>query len=215
MTSFLYKNLRCVWLSIVVISATITAAEQQADVYAATAEQRALKISNSLALTDPAHSARVGALIARQYIDLNALQAARERDIKSINSNLDKAPVGSALVDHNAAFEAKVASLHRAYLARLAMELTPEQIDLVKDGHTYGVLPLTYRVYQKMLPQLTPGQKDKILGFLTEARELAMDAGSAKEKHAWFGKYKGKINNYLSAEGFNMKEAEKNLLTPR
>jgi hypothetical protein len=42
-----------------------------------------------------------------------------------------------------------------------------------------------------------------------------MDAGTSKEKHAWFGKYKGKINNYLSAEGYNMKLAEKNLLVPR
>ena len=30
-----------------------------------------------------------------------------------------------------------------------------------------------------------------------------------------FSKYKGKINNYLSAEGYNMKLAEKNLLVPR
>ena len=87
--------------------------------------------------------------------------------------------------------------------------------NLVKDGHTYGVLPLTFRVYQQMLPQLTSEQKTKILALLKEAREQAMDAGTSKEKHAWFGKYKGKINTYLSAEGYNMKLAEKNLLVPR
>ena len=42
-----------------------------------------------------------------------------------------------------------------------------------------------------------------------------MDAGSSDEKHAWFGKYKGKINNYLAAAGYNMKQAEKNLATKR
>jgi hypothetical protein len=66
-----------------------------------------------------------------------------------------------------------------------------------------------------MLPQLTSEQKAKILALLTEAREQAMDAGTAKEKHDCFGKYKGKINNYLSDEGYNMKQAEKNLVTPR
>ncbi|MNR53744.1 hypothetical protein D3C85_1738080 [compost metagenome] len=36
-----------------------------------------------------------------------------------------------------------------------------------------------------------------------------MDGGSSKEKHAWFGKYKGRINNYLSKEGYDLtKERE-------
>jgi len=35
-----------------------------------------------------------------------------------------------------------------------------------------------------------------------------MDAGSSEKKHQWFGKYKGRINNYLAAAGINMKQAE-------
>lgn len=38
-----------------------------------------------------------------------------------------------------------------------------------------------------------------------------MDAGSSDEKHTMFGKYKGRINNYLSAEGFDVKQAERDL----
>jgi len=72
---------------------------------------------------------------------------------------------------------------------------------------TFGVLPITYKGYQEMLPDLTAEQKAQILTYLTEAREKAMDAGSAEEKHKWFGKYKGKINNYLSAQGYDMKKA--------
>jgi hypothetical protein len=102
-------------------------------------------------------------------------------------------------------------ALHRDYLARLAEELTPAQIDQVKDGMTYGVVPLTFRTYERMLPDLTAAQKEQILAWLIEAREHAMDAGTSKEKHAWFGKYKGKINNFLSAAGIDMKQAEKNL----
>ena len=33
-----------------------------------------------------------------------------------------------------------------------------------------------------------------------------MDAESSNKKHEWFGKYKGRINNYLSAAGYNMKK---------
>jgi hypothetical protein len=58
-----------------------------------------------------------------------------------------------------------------------------------------------------MLPGLTEQQKAQILVWLTEAREHAMDAESSEKKHAWFGKYKGRINNYLSAAGYDMKKA--------
>jgi hypothetical protein len=72
---------------------------------------------------------------------------------------------------------------------------------------TYSVLEVTYRAYLDELPTLTEKQKARILADLTEAREHAMDAESSEKKHAWFGKYKGRINNYLSAEGFDMKKA--------
>ena len=71
---------------------------------------------------------------------------------------------------------------------------------------TYNVFPNTYRAYQEMIPTLTKAQKKQIYAYLYEAREHAMDAESSDKKHAWFGKYKGKINNYISKEGIDMKE---------
>jgi thiol-disulfide isomerase/thioredoxin len=57
-----------------------------------------------------------------------------------------------------------------------------------------------------MLQNLTQQQKDQMYAWLVEARELAMDEGSSDAKHAVFGKYKGRINNYLSAAGYDMKK---------
>jgi len=57
-----------------------------------------------------------------------------------------------------------------------------------------------------MIPGLTELQKKQIKVWLVEAREHAMDAGTSEEKHQWFGKYKGRINNYLSAAGYDMKK---------
>ena len=74
---------------------------------------------------------------------------------------------------------------------------------------TYGVLPLTMGAYNDMLPDLTAAQRAQMLAWLTEAREHAMDGGTSEQKHAWFGKYKGKINNYLSAAGIDMNQAGK------
>jgi hypothetical protein len=183
--------------------------------YTRTAEQRADKIVASLGLASPTTAARVRDVIARQYADLHALHAVRDARIAEAKSLPDRSAATAAVTAAKASVDPQLTALHTAYLARLAEDLTPAQIERVKDGMTYGVLPLTFRVYQQMLPQLTSEQKTKILALLKEAREQAMDAGTSKEKHAWFGKYKGKINNYLSAEGYNMKLAEKNLLVPR
>lgn len=108
----------------------------------------------------------------------------------------------------------KLDQLHGEFLSRLSAELSPGQVDQIKDGLTYGVLPLTYGVYLKMYPDLTDEQKAQIKAWLTEARELAMDGSTSDEKHAVFGKYKGKINNYLSKAGYDAKKAEQNLRKP-
>jgi hypothetical protein len=102
--------------------------------------------------------------------------------------------------------EKKTDQNHSQFVADLKSELAPEQVDRVKDGLTYGVLPITYKAYQDMIPNLTPEQKVRILEWLTEARENAMDGGTSEEKHAWFGKYKGRINNYLSSQGYDLKK---------
>jgi hypothetical protein len=57
-----------------------------------------------------------------------------------------------------------------------------------------------------MILTLTEEQKKQIYTYLVEAREHAIDAESSDKKHAMFGKYKGKINNYLSAAGYDMKK---------
>jgi hypothetical protein len=51
----------------------------------------------------------------------------------------------------------------------------------------------------------------QIMTELIAAREIAMDAGTAEEKHQVFGKFKGRINNYLTAQGYDLKEASKRL----
>lgn len=173
--------------------------------------QRAEKIAAQLGLTDAAKAGRVRDLIARQYYDLSVIHSVRDAALHAAKQLTDKAAAESATKTARATAEAAQDKLHPEYLARLAAELTPAQVDRVKDGMTYGVLPLTFRVYQEMLPQLTAGQKAQILAWLTEAREHAMDASTSEEKHAWFGKYKGRINNYLSKAGIDMKQAEKEL----
>lgn len=168
---------------------------------------RAAKIAAALNLPDAVKLARVRDLIAAQYRDLSVIHDVRDTALAAAKAG----PAGQKAAAEATAKAAQDA-LHPQYLARLAVELTPAQVEQVKDGMTYGVLPLTFRVYQEMLPDLTADQKAQILAWLTEARELAMDGSTSQEKHAWFGKYKGRINNYLAKAGYDMKQAEKDML---
>jgi hypothetical protein len=60
-----------------------------------------------------------------------------------------------------------------------------------------------------MIPSLKKEEKAQILAWLKEAREFAIDAENSNKKHEAFGKYKGRINNYLSKRGYDLvKERE-------
>jgi hypothetical protein len=142
----------------------------------------------------------------QQYRDLNVIHTRRDKEIEAaVKIASDKAAAEAQTKSIREQADAHVKQLHQSYLAKLSAELTPEQVDRVKDGMTYGVLPATYRAYLAQVPELTEAQKQRIMAYLVEARELAMDGGTSEEKHLWFRKYKGKINNYLSAEGYKLK----------
>ena len=104
---------------------------------------------------------------------------------------------------------ASLKELHGKFVAGLAAELTPAQVERVKDRMTYDTVRVTYDGYVEMLPQLTTAQKACVLELLKKPREEAMDGGSSEEKTAIFGRYKGRINNYLAAEGYDLKQAGK------
>lgn len=189
--------------------AAATSEEEAA--YTKTITERADKIVAPLGIDDAAKATRVRDLIVNQYRGLNAIHAALHAKIAEV-----KGPSDPAVAEAWTGLAKKEASLatfplHRQFVARLEAELTPEQVNQVKDGMTYGVVPITFKRYGELLPNLTVEQQNEILANLLEAREYAMDAGSSEEKHAWFGKYKGRINNFLSKAGIDMKQAEKDL----
>lgn len=160
--------------------------------------ERAGKIATSLDLGEKGKQARVSAIIAVYYADLDELQSAGKSG-ESASKDADD----------------RLAKLKQAFFEKLAGELSPGEIEKVKNGLTYNVLPITYGVYQEMLPDLTDAQKQQILAWLTEARDLAVTAGSSDKKHECFRKYKGRINNYLSKQGIDMKKAEHDLAERR
>ncbi|WP_240675988.1 DUF3826 domain-containing protein [Botryobacter ruber] len=183
--------------------------QEQEAAYIRVTNERADKIVANLGVKNKAKALRVRNLIAQQYRDLSYLHEFRDARVKAAKegAGVNKKAAEERKTEIEAFTNQELEKLHKKYVANLQAELTPKQVDGVKDGMTYGVVPITYKGYQDMLPNLTEEQKKQIWDWLVEAREHAMDAGSSHEKHGWFGKYKGRINNYLSAAGYDLKKA--------
>lgn len=142
--------------------------------------------------------------------ELNDIYEIRDAKVKTVKeSGLTGDAKDEAL---KAAENEKDAALYRshfAFPASLSLFLNEEQIEAVKDGMTYGVVKVTYEATLDMIPSLKEEEKAQIYAWLVEAREFAMDAENSNKKHAAFGKYKGRINNYLAKRGYNLtKERE-------
>lgn len=174
--------------------------------YIKVTNERASKIVAKLDLANPAKEKAVTDIIAQQFRDLSEIQDGRDAEIKKIkeDTGLAKEKQNEKIDKLKSKADTAIEKLHKSYLKKLGTQLSEDKIIGVKDGMTYGVVEITYAGYQDMLPALTKEQKEYIYTNLVEAREHAMDGGSSKEKHAWFGKYKGRINNYLSKQGYDL-----------
>jgi Spy/CpxP family protein refolding chaperone len=183
--------------------------ESKEAAYTRTITERAAKIVATLGLPDEAKGTQVRDVIVKQYRALNEVHEARKTQLADLKAQPKDEKTEAATKQVEARTTAALDKLHGKYLKQLGRYLTPAQVDQVKDGMTYRVLPITMTAYEDMLPNLTAEQKTQMLAWLTEAREHAMDASTSDEKHKWFGKYKGRINNYLSAAGIDMNQAGK------
>jgi len=168
---------------------------------------RADKIVDGMTFSSPELKLQIRDFIVEHYRFINAADESRDKDVAKIreelagNKELRDLKIDFRKYQHMEQIETN----QYAFIARLKARLGEEQIDQVKDGLTMGVLPLTYQAHLDMIPTLTDEEKLQIKTWLIEAREHAISAGSSKEKHAWFGKYKGRINNYLSTRGYDLK----------
>lgn len=199
--------LLCGWIS---AGAVDLNKENRDPKYVESIVNRSQKIVDKLGLTDVKAAEDVCNIIANRYFELNDIYEIRDAKVKTVKeSGLTGDAKNEAL---KAAENEKDAALYRshfAFPASLSLFLNEEQIEAVKDGMTYGVVKVTYEATLDMIPSLKEEEKIQIYAWLVEAREFAMDAENSNKKHAAFGKYKGRINNYLAKRGYNLtKERE-------
>ena len=171
-------------------------------IYTASIEKRTADILEELALTDSNNVVKVHDAIMAQYRTLRARDEAIDGMLTALSRN---AP--GAETNRLAILPILSQTLHERFLAKLSAELTPEQVEKVKDKMTYNKVKFTFDAYCEIVPGLADKDKARILEALKAAREEAMDGGSADEKSAIFQKYKDRINAYLNAQGHNVTKA--------
>jgi len=188
-----------------------TAVADDDPAYTKVLEKRAADVLDVLGLDAPAKAARVREVVIDQYRGLRKLHDARDSAIKALKArhDQDKSELAGRIEAERTRTDAAASALNGRFLATLAADLSPEQVEKVKDKLTYNKLRVTYDAYLDMHPDLTPGQKQVIFGMLKEARDKATYAGSAEKKSEVFNNYKGRVNNYLSAQGYDLKLAQK------
>jgi hypothetical protein len=171
--------------------------------------ERSKKIVDKLGVGSTEVAENVTNMVANRYFELNDIYEARDAKVKRAKENLQGDAKKESVKAAENEKDAALYKTHFAFPANLSIFLDKNQLEAVKDGITFGVLKVTYEATLDMVPTLKEDEKKQIYAWLVEAREIALDAETSNKKHEVFGRYKGRINNYLSKRGYDLvKERE-------
>ena len=174
--------------------------------YVATITKRAQKIVDGMAIFDAEKALTVRNIIANRYFLLNGIHEQYDKEMKFAKDSLQGKERDKARQQAATKRDAELYKHHFELEGALSLYVDADGIDMVKNGMTYDVVNVTYKAYCDMIPSLKDHEKSQIMAWLKEAREFAMDAGKSNDKHGWFKKYKGRINNWLSAQGYDIQK---------
>jgi hypothetical protein len=171
-------------------------------------EAKAARLVSSLKLEDAEKAARAKAIIADWLATMGAWHAENDAKLKDLWSQWSKARAvvpkdefpGEVIAHQIDDVYATLTPAYQAFLERLATELSPEQIDTLKE--TWSRSPgakRTYTAYLETVPDLTEEQKKVIFDRMQRAREDAMLTDADKEIVNIFKRHKVKVEAYIGS----------------
>lgn len=163
------------------------------------------RIFNRMRLSDTETSARLVDATVDYLTVLERILNERQATLDGVEAAAeegDESAVAMVVAAYERAKDAYL-PLKRDYVDQLEEGLPPYHVERVKDGLTHDALPNLHDMYLEMVPALTPGEKAHIFGLLVEARENAMLAISEEGQTQWLDKYRGIINNFIAAQGYD------------
>jgi hypothetical protein len=170
------------------------------------AEKKAAEWTAGLKLADTAKARRVATAIT---IHLKAIRDwNNEHPFTTVPAGINPA-TGNKLSELDRqiiANSSMPATIHKDLLDVLNKELTSEQVEFILDQYTIGKVAFTLKGYKAIVPDLKPEEETKILEYLKQAREQAIDYKSMRQISAIFEIYKTKCEQYLNGNGRNWRQ---------
>ena len=172
-------------------------------------EKKAAEWVSSLQLNDAAKEARVQQVVARHLKTIRdwhnehpftTVPAGINPVTGNRLSELDRQVIANSAMPH---------TVHDSLMAGLRRDLNEEQVELILDKYTVGKVAFTMKGYMAIVPDLTAEEEAKILGFLKQAREQAVDYKNMNQISAIFEIYKTKSEQYLNGNGRNWRQLYK------
>lgn len=172
-------------------------------------DKKAAEWTSSLNLNDAAKEKRISDAIATH------LKVIREwnnsHPFTTVPAGINPA-TGNKLSDLDRqviANSAMPASIHKDLMTALKADLTAEQVETILDKYTIGKVAFTMNGYRAIVPDLKPEEEAKLLEFLKQAREQAIDFKNMTQVSAIFEIYKTKCEQYLNSNGRNWRQMYK------
>ena len=172
-------------------------------------EKKAAEWVASLNLIDAQKEARVQQVVATHLKTIRDWH--NEHPFTTVPAGINPA-TGNRLTDLDRQVIANSAmpkSVHDSLMNGLNRNLSPAQVELILDKYTVGKVDFTMRGYKAIVPDLTAEEEAKILDFLKQAREQAVDYKNMNQISAIFEIYKTKSEQYLNSNGRNWKQLYK------
>ena len=176
-------------------------AKSQTDQEMTDQEKKATEWVQSLELNDEAKEDRVIKVVADHLIAIKTWH--NEHPFSTVPAGINPR-TGDKLTDLDRqviADSSQPSSYHEDLMNGLRKDLTEEQVEAILDKYTVGKVAFTMKGYHAIVPDLTGEEAAKLLSYLKEAREMAVDYKNMKEISAIFEIYKTKCEQYLIGNG--------------
>jgi hypothetical protein len=186
--------------------AALRAAEPSAADEAKKVDQKTNKLIDGLRLTDTGKAATAKTATREWLVAMLAWHKEHDAELKTLWSEWIKARAvvpkdefpGEVIAHKIDDVYASLKPAYRDFISRLSAELSPEQVDALKEAwsHSPG-MKRTYTAYLDIVPDLSEQDKQVIHDRMLMAREAAMLTDSDKEIVSIYKRHKVKVEQYI------------------
>jgi hypothetical protein len=179
-------------------------------------ERRSASLLKELKLSDADKEARTRAILQSHFAAMEKWHAANDPALTPLwfewaaqrtPPNKDEA-AAAKVGDKIDAIYASFRPQRDAFLAALAQEITPADVEEIKNSLTRSPgMDRTANAYIEMVPQFTDADKAFVRERFAIAREQAIDTTTGKEIEAFFKRQKVIVEAYIDEKGYDYRKS--------